>query len=120
MKDYYLILFIFISFIISKVKTDNEDETRGCVISEKEGVCCWLNNNGCCAPPKEGTMCTQAFTNCCKIKKYDEKTNTYEYEYKHDYENDDESESDIPIITVDGNYIKIIKFNLLLFISILF
>ena len=84
MKDYYLILFIFISFIISKVKTDNEDETRGCVISEKEGVCCWLNNNGCCAPPKEGTMCTQAFTNCCKIKKYDEKTNTYEYEYKHE------------------------------------
>ena len=49
-----------------------------------------------------------------------EKTNTYEYEYKHDYENDDESESDIPIITVDGNHIKIIKFNLLIFISILF
>ena len=71
MKDYYLILFIFISFIISKVKTDNEDETRGCVISEKEGVCCWLNSNGWCAPPKEYMACPDMMTNCCKIKKYD-------------------------------------------------
>ena len=57
-------------------------------------------------------------TNCCKIKKYDEETNTYEYEYVYDY--DLEPESDIPIIPVDGNYLTMIKFNLLIFIIILF
>ena len=152
-----MILFIFISLTISQVKTDNEDETRGCMILEKEGACCWRHNNGCCAPPKEGTLCTQAFTNCCKIKIYDEETNTYEYkyEYENEYkkekedeyeneeeneyekekenfkenekemknvkENEDENESEIPIIPINGNYyIKIIRFNLLLLILILF
>ena len=118
MKDYYLILFIFISLTISQIKTNNENETRGCVISEKEGVCCWLNSNGCCAPPIEYTACFDMMTNCCKIKKYDEETNTYEYEYVYDY--DLEPESDIPIIPVDGNYLTMIKFNLLIFIIILF
>ena len=95
------------------MKTDNEDETRGCVILEREGRCCWKNNNGCCAPPQEGEMCTQAFTTCCKIKTYDEEANTYEYEYEHG------KKSDIPKFPLDGNYIKIIKFNLLIFILIL-
>ena len=111
MKDYCLILLILISFSISQVGTDNEDETRGCIITEKEGICCWENNNGCCAPPKEDELCTQAFTDCCKIKTYDEETDTYEYEY--------ELKSKLPRIILNGSYIKIIKFNLLLFILIL-
>ena len=77
-----------------------------------------MNSNGCCAPPIEYTACFDKMTNCCKIKKYDEETNTYEYEYVYDY--DLEPESDIPIITVDGNYLTMIKFNLLIFIIILF
>ena len=68
MKAYYLILFLFISLTISQIKTNNENETRGCVISEKEGVCCWLNSNGCCAPPIEYTACFDMMTNCCKKK----------------------------------------------------
>ena len=59
----------------------NANEARGCRIKEKEGKCCWLNNNGCCAPIKPGQMCTMALTNCCKIKTYDEETNTYKYTY---------------------------------------
>ena len=111
MKDYCLILFILISFAISQEETNDKDETRGCVISEKEGICCWRNSNRCCAPPKEDVMCAQAFTNCCKIKTYNEETNTSEYKY--------ELESEIQKITIDENHIKIIKFNLLLFILIL-
>ena len=111
MKGYYfeLFIFLFISFIMSQVKTDNEDETRGCVISQKEGICCWRHHNWCCAPPQQGDLCTQVFTNCCKKKTYDEETNTYKYEYGHS--RDFEDDSDITIISVDGNYIKIIKFN---------
>ena len=94
MKDYILKLFILISFSISQVETDNEDETRGCVISKKEGVCCWRNSDGCCAPPKEGTACPQALTNCCKIKTYDEETNTYEYKYEYENEYKKENEKE--------------------------
>ncbi len=112
MKDYNLILFILISFAIFQVQTDNEDETRGCVILEKEGICCWKNSNGCCAPPQEGVDCVDMITNCCKIKTYDEEKDTYEYEYEY--------EEEIPKIPEDRNYTKIIKFNLLLFILILF
>lgn len=114
MKNYYLIFFILILFTNSQVQIDNEDETRGCVILEREGECCWRNSNGCCAPPQEGAMCTQAITICCKIKTYDEETNTYEYEYEHG------DKSDIQKIPVDGYYINSIKFNLLLFILILY
>ena len=84
------------------------------MISEKEGYCCWRNNNGCCAPPKEDMVCTQAFTDCCKLKTYDEETNTYEYEYGYG------EGFIIPKIPKDGNHIKIIKLSLVLFILILF
>lgn len=76
----YLLLFVLISFVISY--SANANEARGCRIEEKEGRCCWTNNNGCCAPPKPGQMCTMALRNCCKIKKYDEETKTYTYTYE--------------------------------------
>ena len=78
---FYLLLFALISFVVSY--SLNKDEARGCRIREKEGKCCWENNNGCCAPHSPDTICTQAITICCKTKTYDEETKTYKYTYSY-------------------------------------
>ena len=75
-----LLIFFLISFVTSYSR--NANEARGCRIVEKEGKCCWENNNGCCAPPKPDQICTMGITKCCKIKTYDEETNTYKYSYE--------------------------------------
>jgi hypothetical protein len=80
MKTYALLFLILSSYVATY--SLNADEARGCRIKEKEGKCCWTNNNGCCAPPKEGQVCTMAIRECCKIKKYDEENNSYEYIYE--------------------------------------
>ena len=56
--------------------------TSRCTIKEGEDKCCWLNSNGCCKPPKRGQGCTMAFRTCCKVRVFDEKTQTYKIEYK--------------------------------------
>ena len=80
MKVYTLLFLVLLSYVVSY--SLNADEARGCRIKEKEGKCCWTNNDGCCAPPKEGQVCTMAIRECCKIKKYDEENNSYEYIYE--------------------------------------
>ena len=77
-------LLVILALVFSKTIDINDttlDETRGCTIKEKEGRCCWLNNNGCCQPPKPGQMCTMALKTCCKTKTYDKETDTYTYTY---------------------------------------
>ena len=80
MKINILLLIILVAFVTSFAA--NANEARGCRIKEREGKCCWQNNNGCCAPPKPDQVCTEAITECCKIKTYDEETNTYTYKYE--------------------------------------
>ena len=119
MKGDWLIIFILISCIAYQIKAD-DDETRGCLIQKEEIYCCWENNNGCCAPPEPEQICTQAFTECCKIKTYDEESNTYKYKYVHESELEEELQ-EIP--KIDYNYrdfIKSLRFELLLLILILF
>ena len=80
MKAYVLLFLILLSNVTSY--SLNTNEARGCRIKEREGKCCWMNNNGCCAPPKPGQVCTMAVKECCKIKKYDEDTDSYLYTYE--------------------------------------
>ena len=82
MKSFIYLLSI-LALVIS-IKLDEVldlDASRGCVIKEKEGKCCWMNNNGCCKPPTLGQMCTMAFRTCCKTKTYNEATGKYSYSY---------------------------------------
>ena len=81
MKSFIFLLSI-LALAFSQIIVDlNSDATRGCTIPEKEGKCCWMNNNGCCKPPAPNQMCTQAFRKCCKTKTYNEATGTYTYTY---------------------------------------
>ena len=84
----FIVLLTLIAIIFSQkfepiepIEEIDLDEGRGCIIKEKEGKCCWRNNNGCCKPPKIGQVCTQAFRTCCKTKVFDEETQTYKYTY---------------------------------------
>ena len=76
-----IFLLAILTLVYSQIENSSIDEIRGCVINEKEGKCCWRNNNGCCEPPKKGQMCTMAFRTCCKTKTYDETTGTFKYTY---------------------------------------
>ena len=77
-----LIFFLAImALAFSQVFDPDLEDSRGCIIEEKEGKCCWRNPNGCCKPPEKGQMCTQAFKTCCKTKVFDEETQTYKYIY---------------------------------------
>ena len=80
MKIFILLLILLNA--IANCYFANADEARGCRIKQREGKCCWENNNGCCAPPKADQICTMAITTCCKTKTYDEETNTYKYTYE--------------------------------------
>ena len=82
MKSFIFLLSILALVFSNKINIIlGQDETRGCIIEEKEGRCCWMNNNGCCKPPTLGQMCTQAFRKCCKTKVYNEATGEYSYLY---------------------------------------
>ena len=80
MKIFILLLILLNA--IANCYFANADEARGCRIKQREGKCCWENNNGCCAPPKPDQICTMAITTCCKTKTYDEETNNYKYTYE--------------------------------------
>ena len=80
MKSFVLFLAL-LALVLTERSLFDQDETRGCVIKENTGKCCWMNNNGCCKPPTLGQMCTQAFRKCCKTKVYNEATGEYSYLY---------------------------------------
>ena len=77
----FVFLLSLLSLVFSQNNNPTVNELHGCIIKEQEGECCWMNNNGCCQPYTPGQICTQAFRKCCKIKKYDEETQTYTYTY---------------------------------------
>ena len=81
MKSFIFLLSILALVFSQKLVSSDTDETHGCIIKEKEGKCCWTNNNGCCGPYVKGQICTQAFRTCCKTKFYDEATGEYAYHY---------------------------------------
>ena len=81
-----LLLFVLLSLVFTqKLVNKNDEETYGCKILEGHHKCCWVNNDGCCKPPSPGQGCTMAITTCCKIRVYDEETDTYKYQYTHHY-----------------------------------
>ena len=80
-----LLLFALFSLFTQQLVHKVEEEVYGCKIPEGQHKCCWVNNDGCCKPPTQGQGCTAAITNCCKMRVYDEETDTYKYEYSRHY-----------------------------------
>ena len=82
MKSFIFLLSILALVFSIKIETlVDVDATHGCEIKEKEGKCCWTNNNGCCKPFPLNQICTMAIRTCCKTKTYNEATGKYSYSY---------------------------------------